>query len=106
MAGGSQNHNVICNQYLCDFYILESGIFILRLSLESVLEISREGRERSETAAVDLLPGVSVLYEFVQVNLGGCSSRLSYLGCRPHRRAVVGLHPASLRNLTLLSCSG
>lgn len=56
MAGGSQNYNVMCNQYLCDSYILESGIFILRLSLESVLETSLEGHERSEMAVVDLCP--------------------------------------------------
>lgn len=45
MAGGSKNYNVICNQYLSDFYILDLGILVLGLSSEAVLEIFLEGRE-------------------------------------------------------------
>lgn len=49
MAGGSKNYNVICNQYLCDFYILESGILVVGLSFEAVLRPSLKVRsERSE----------------------------------------------------------
>jgi len=44
-AGGSKNYNVICNQYRCDFYILESGISVLTLSSEAVLETFLEGQE-------------------------------------------------------------
>lgn len=71
MAGGSKNYDVICNQYLCDFYILETGVLVLGLSSEAVLETFLEGQEREvRDAVVDLLPSVSVLYQFVQVNLG------------------------------------
>lgn len=45
MAGGSKNYNVIRNQYLSDFYILESGILVVGLSFEAVLETFLEGRE-------------------------------------------------------------
>lgn len=45
MAGGSKNYNVICNQYLCDFYILESGISVVGLPVEAVLETFLEGQE-------------------------------------------------------------
>lgn len=113
MAGGSKNYDVICNQYLCDFYILETGVLVLGLSSEAVLEIFLEGQEREVgDAAVDLLPSVSALYQFVQVNLGWLpavvATRLSNLWCKPPRQeAVVGLGPSvSLRNLIPLSSCG
>lgn len=45
MAGASKNYNVICNQYLRDFYILESGILALRLSFEEILETFLKGQD-------------------------------------------------------------
>jgi len=43
MAGSSKNYSVICKQYLRDFYILESGIVVLRWSFEEVLESFLKG---------------------------------------------------------------
>lgn len=42
MIGNSKNYSVICKQYLCDCYILESGILVLRWSFE-VLESFLKG---------------------------------------------------------------
>lgn len=43
MAGSSKNYRAICKQYLCDFYILQSGIPVLGWPYEEVLESFLKG---------------------------------------------------------------
>lgn len=49
MTGNSKNYSVICKQYLCDFYILESGILVLRCVLKFWRASLKVRSERSET---------------------------------------------------------
>lgn len=90
-SGGSKNHNVICNQYLCDFLSWNQEFYCLDCHLKQFWRPSLQVRsDRLRMQWFISLLSVSVPYQFVQVNLrqlpAVVATSLSNLSCTAHRQ--------------------